>query len=146
MAWDTFYRKYCICIVRIRCVPSFRLEWVHQFLPLFFLSGFCTGLSGLFTGGFAVISPQFQGKSGAQGRAGLNLLYWSFCAKAAVGLLGFVCFYYKPEHVGITDHSQICLHPPHTNKKEKEPLLFPFFVQLRSFHGFLLSRRAKEVK
>lgn len=74
-------------------------------------------------------------------------LGWISCIAAFVLklLLGFVCFSYKPEHVGITDHSQICSHPPHTNKKEKEPLLFPFFAQLRSLRSFLLSRGAKEV-
>lgn len=115
------------------------------FCPWFFCQDFYR-LSALSTGGVAVISPQFHGKRGAQGQAGLNLLCCSFCTKAAVGLWGFVCFHYKPEHADITNNSQFYFHPPYTNKKEKEPILFPFFVQLGSLHCFLLSRRAKEEK
>lgn len=38
-------------------------------------------------------------------------VFCSFCTKASVRLLGFVCFYHKPEHVDITGNPQICFHP-----------------------------------
>lgn len=66
---------------------------------------------------------------------------------SGIAAFGFCVFLLQtPDHVDITNNSQICFHTPHTNKKEEEPLLFPFFVQLRSLCSFLLSRKVKEVK
>lgn len=92
--------------------------------PCFFLSGFCTGLSGLFPGGSAVISPQFQGKSGAQGKAGLNLLHCSFCAKAAPGFCVFLlrtraCWHHWP-------FPNLFSSPSHKQKGEGAPSI-PIF-------------------
>lgn len=143
VASGIFFRKYCISIARIRRVPSFRQEWPHQFLPLVFSVRILYRPCWTFPWRLCCYFTPIPRKEWSTGEK----LGWISCIAAFVLklLLGFVCFSYKPEHVGITDHSQICSHPPHTNKKEKEPLLFPFFAQLRSLRSFLWSRRAKEV-
>lgn len=126
-------------------MSSFRQELVHLFLSLVFLSGFLQTFLHFPLEVMLLFPPSSMGREERKEK-----LSWIPCVAVFVPKLllgsGLLCFHYKPEPADITNNSQICFHPPYTNKKEKEPLLFPFFVQLRSLHSFLLSRRAKEEK
>lgn len=114
-------------------------------VPVFFCQDFYR-LSELSTGGLLLFPPSSMGREEHKDKLGWISCVAVFVPKLQLGS-GVLCvFITNQEPADITNNSQIYFHPPYTNKKEKEPILFPFFVQLGSLHCFLLSRRAKEEK
>lgn len=88
---------------------------------------------------FAVIYPPVPWKEWSTRRSWAEFLVWQ--------LLGFVCFYYKPQSMLTSPTIPRFVFTPLTQtKRRRSPFLFPFFAQLRSLHSFLLSKTAKEVK